>query len=80
MTSTSHEIPNERGRPVWVRPPKPGTLEYYSGFSRAKLYQLEAEGKIRGGSIKGPHQKKGTHLFHLQSILDFVETIVKPAG
>jgi hypothetical protein len=75
---TSHEIPNERGRPVWIRPPKVGSLEFYSGASRAKLYQWEAEGKIRGGSIKDPKKKKGTHFFHLQSILDFIEKTIQP--
>jgi len=72
----SNQASQEIGRPVWVRPPKSGTLEFYSGFSRAKLYQLEAEGDIRGGSIKKPGQKKGTHVFNLQSVLDYIENTV----
>ena len=58
--------------PVWIRPPKIGN-EYYSGFSRSKLYQLGADGKIRTVSIREPGQTKGTRLFELKSILDFIE-------
>lgn len=36
--------------PCWVRSPKIGA-EYYSGFSRAKLYELAGAGKIRSVSI-----------------------------
>jgi hypothetical protein len=57
--------------PVWVRAPIVG-VEHYSGFSRAKLYQLTSDGKIRSVSIREPGAVKGTRLFHLQSILDYV--------
>jgi hypothetical protein len=57
--------------PVWIRPPKQG-VEFYSGFSRAKLYELAGGGKIRSVSIREPGAVKGTRLFHLQSILDFI--------
>jgi hypothetical protein len=59
-------------RPVWVRAPKEGN-EFYSGFSRSKLYDLNKEGKIRSVSIRKPGQVKGTRLFELKSILDFIE-------
>jgi hypothetical protein len=58
-------------RPVWIRSPKTGT-EFYSGLSRAKLYELQANGKIISRSIRQPGQVKGTRLFNLQSILDFI--------
>jgi hypothetical protein len=60
------------GRPVWIRPPKVG-IDFHCGFSRSKLYELEALGHIRGVSIREPGRVKGTKLFHLQSILDFIE-------
>ena len=60
------------GRPVWVRSPKQG-VEFYSGFSRSKLYELAHKGWIRSVSIREPGQVKGTRLFNLQSILDFIE-------
>ena len=59
-------------RPVWVRAPKEGN-EFYSGFSRSKLYDLNKEGEIRSVSIRKPGQVKGTRLFELKSILDFIE-------
>ena len=58
--------------PVWVRSPKSGP-EHYTGFSRSKLYELVAKGKIKSRSIREPGQIKGTRLFDLRSILDFIE-------
>ncbi len=59
------------GLPVWIRPPKQG-VEFYTGFSRARLYQGAADKDFRSISIRKPGQSKGTRLFHLQSILDFI--------
>ena len=58
--------------PVWVRPPKTGN-EFFSGFSRSKLYAEAAKGHIRSVSIREPGQIKGTRLFELRSILSFIE-------
>ena len=57
---------------MWVRAPKVG-VEHFSGFSRAKLYLLHGEGHIRSVSIREPGQVKGTRLFNLTSILDYIE-------
>jgi hypothetical protein len=68
------ELLNDRHgiMPCWVRSPKLGA-EYYSGFGRAKLYELAGAGKIRSVSIREPGQVKGTRLFNLASILAFIE-------
>jgi hypothetical protein len=58
--------------PVWVRAPKHGH-EFYSGCSRAKLYEWAGKGFIRSVSIREPGQVKGVRLFHLASILAFIE-------
>ena len=58
--------------PVWIRSPKSGT-EHYTGFSRAKLYEMAGDGKIRSVSIREAGQVKGVRLFELASILTFVE-------
>ena len=60
------------GLPVWIRSPKHG-VEFFTGFSRAKLYEGAYDGSFRSVSIRKPGQTKGTRLFHLQSILDFIE-------
>lgn len=57
--------------PCWVRAPKSG-VEFYSGLSRAKLYELAGAGKIVSRSIREAGQIKGCRLFLLQSILDFI--------
>ncbi|PAW89512.1 MAG: hypothetical protein B9S33_02670 [Pedosphaera sp. Tous-C6FEB] len=73
LSTTAAELQAERdGKlPVWIRSPKSGP-EHYCGFSRAKLYELAGDGKIRSVSIRQPGQVKGVRLFHLGSILDFV--------
>lgn len=58
--------------PVWIRAPKGGP-EHYTGFSRSKLYELYSRGKIESRSIREPGQIRGTRLFNLRSILDFIE-------
>jgi len=57
--------------PVWVRAPKSG-VEFYSGQSRAKLYDWAGKGYIRSVSIREPGQLKGVRVFHLESILAFI--------
>ena len=69
------ELLSDRDRllPIWIRSPKSGP-EHYSGLSRSKLYELAATGKIKSRSIREPGQIKGTRLFNLRSILDFIES------
>jgi hypothetical protein len=58
--------------PVWVRAPVTGP-EHYTGFTRAKLYELTADRKIRSVSIREPGQVRGVRLFNLASILQFID-------
>lgn len=69
----------QAGLPVWVRSPKFGP-EHFTGFSRAKLYEGAAKGHFRSVSIREPGQLKGTRLFHLASILAFIESNEVEAG
>jgi hypothetical protein len=62
--------------PVWIRPPPRGP-DFWCGFGRSKLYQLSKAGFIRSVSIREPGQIKGTRLFELKSILDFIESNAK---
>ncbi len=68
------ELASERdgNLPVWVRAPKRGH-EFFTGCSRPKLYEWAAKGYIRSISIREPGQVKGVRLFHLASILAFIE-------
>ena len=58
--------------PVWIRSPKNGK-EYYTGLGRTKLYELAGKNLIRSVSIRTPGQLRGIRLFHLPSILAFIE-------
>jgi len=68
-----------RGLPVWIRPPKQG-VEFYTGLSRSKLYEGAGKGHFRSVSIREPGQVKGTRLFFLQGILDFIERCEQQAA
>ena len=74
LSASVEEILTDRQRdlPVWVRAPKRG-YEFYSGCSRAKLYEWAGKGFIRSVSIREPGKIKGVRLFHLASILAFIE-------
>ena len=73
-TKASEMLQDRAGNlPVWIRSPKSGT-EFYTGLSRAKLYELATAGKIKSVSIREPGQIKGTRLFLLSSIFAFIES------
>jgi hypothetical protein len=57
--------------PVWVRANTRGP-EHFTSLGRSKLYELAGKSLIRSVSIRQPGQVKGTRLFHLQSVLDYV--------
>lgn len=70
----ARELLTERanGLPIWIRAPKFGT-EHFTGFSRAKLYELAGKNLIRSVSIREPGQVRGCRLFHLGSIIAYIE-------
>jgi hypothetical protein len=74
LAPQARELLNDQqnGLPVWIRSPKQG-VDFYSGFSRAKLPELAGKNLIRSVSIRDPGQVKGTRLFNLASILAFIE-------
>lgn len=59
--------------PLWIRAPARGP-EYWTGFSRSKLYELAKDGKIRSVSIRETGQEKGTRLFELKLILALIDS------
>jgi hypothetical protein len=74
LAPSAAQIMNDRdgSLPVWVRAPKRGH-EFYSGCTRPKLYEWAGKGFIRSVSIREPGKIKGVRLFHLASILSFIE-------
>jgi len=77
-----HQLLAERDaslRPIWVRAPKSGQTEFYSWLSRGKLYQAESMGLIKTASLKPPGAIRGVKLFHLESLLKYVESCTTPA-
>ena len=75
LTPSAAEILADRTGhlPVWVRAPKAGGHEHFSGQTRATLYAWATEGLIRTASIRQPGKVRGVRLFHLGSILAFIE-------
>jgi hypothetical protein len=78
MSEKSKSDRDTQALPVWIRAPLKGP-EYWSGFSRSKLYELAKDRKIRSVSVRQPGQKKGTRLFHLRLILALIEAAEKAA-
>jgi hypothetical protein len=81
LSSVARDLParmaeREGVLPVWVRAPKRGH-EFYSGCSRPKLYEWAGKNFIRSVSIREPGRIKGVRLFHLASILGFIEQCEK---
>ena len=77
LTDAARDLParmteREGVLPVWVRAPKRGH-EFYSGCTRPKLYEWAGKNYIRSVSIREPGRIKGVRLFHLASILAFIE-------
>ena len=58
----------------WMRVPD---AVRYSGMSRAKLYQLMAEGKIKTASVRQKGNLRGLRLFSVESIDAFLESFVE---
>ena len=80
MSAKARELLDDEfnGLPVWIRSPKIGP-QFHCGLSRAKLYEGAGKGHFRSVSIREPGQVKGTRLFHLQSILDYIEKCERDA-
>jgi Helix-turn-helix domain len=51
----------------------------YSGMSRAKLYELMAEGRIKGISVRKKGNLRGLRLISAESLDAFLESFVTEA-
>ena len=69
---------DESSRPIWVRAPRGGSTEHYTGLSRGKMYELEAAGLIKTASLKPKGAIRGVKLFSLASLLTYVNSCVVP--
>lgn len=58
---------------VWMRVPE--VVRGY-GISRTKLFQLAKDGKIRSVSLREPGTARGTRLFCVKSIEDYIESFL----
>jgi hypothetical protein len=67
-------VPVRGARPIWVRAPKGGQTEHFTGLSRGKMYALEAAGLVKTASLKPPGAVRGVKLFSLKSLLGYVQS------
>jgi hypothetical protein len=58
--------------PEFIRIPSKGLCPW-TGLSRAKIYQLMSEGKLRTVCLRKRGATRGTRLIHLQSLLDYLK-------
>jgi len=66
---------NHTPLPIWIRAPKQGGTDYYCGLTRSKLYELARRGLIKSVSLAKVGETRGTRIFNLQSILEYIDTL-----
>jgi len=65
-------------RPEWVRLVPTGQPCPWSSLSRSTLWNLIQTGAIRSVVLRRPGNLRGARLIHLQSLLDYLESL--PTG
>jgi len=60
--------------PVFIRLPRQGEVCPHSGLSRAFMYQLISEGKIRSISLRDKGKSRGVRLVRYESLMDFLNS------
>lgn len=66
MTASGHES-------QWARLPKPG--RHLEGLSRAYLYRLIGDGRVKSISIVPPGSRKGVRLVNIPSLRGFLSGV-----
>ena len=76
MIKQYKELTNGAGKyEQWVRlPTKPG--ERLQGLSRATIYLLINEGRVKSACLKKPGNLTGIRLIWLKSLMDYLERCV----
>ena len=59
--------------PAFVRLPRPGEREPYSGLCRSQLFQLIKSGRVKSYSLKSPGTKRGVRLIDTTSLRQLIE-------
>ena len=68
--------------PVWIRLPKPGSIDPITSLPRSSMWELieRSGGRIRTVSLRKAGATKGTRLIHLQSLLDYLAGMKNEEG
>lgn len=72
---------NSPSLPEWIRLPRSGEKEFYTGLSRSALNALILRTKqnpkppVRSISLKDPHQVRGIRLIKLASLLAHLDSL-----
>ena len=72
MTSESISIGVPAGEPEFIRMPRQGSVCPWTGLSKAHLYNLAKEGKIRTFAVRARNATRGVRLVRLDSVLTFL--------
>ena len=66
-------LPNSNITPAFVRLPRAGHREPYSGLSRTQLFALIKTGRVKSHSLKTPGATRGVRLIDAQSLRTAIE-------
>jgi hypothetical protein len=74
LTLDISKVPTAVGTvvPRWAKAP---VATQYSSINRSKLYDLAARGEIRSASIRKKGARRGSRVFDLRSIDEFLEKV-----
>lgn len=67
-------------RPEWIRMPRPGQNCPHSGLSRAYLYKLAADGRIKTLALRESGKKRGVRLVSYASLIGYLERLSTEAS
>ena len=61
--------------PTYIRLPKSGENEHFTGLKRDHISELCLGGKVRSKCLRKPGAKRHIRLVHLQSLLDYIDAL-----
>lgn len=73
-----HQSVEPGSGPIWCRMPGPG--ERLEGLSRADLYALWGQGRIRTKAIVKPGNQRGIRLVDRRSVVAYIESLPETAA
>jgi hypothetical protein len=60
--------------PAFIRFPRPGQRDPFSGFSRSQMFEAVKSGRVKSYSIKKPGTSRGVRVIDCDSLRAYIES------